>query len=60
MDAVVVFREPWEEVDSNGDGRISLHEFVRDRMADFETVDTDDDGLLSAGEVVEAFGESGQ
>jgi len=57
IDQVVVFQEDWTDVDSNADGKISLHEFVRDRMVDFLIVDANEDGLLSKEEVVEAFGE---
>jgi hypothetical protein len=37
--------------DSNGDGTLSMHEFSRQRHADFEQADTDDDGLLQLDEV---------
>ena len=59
MDEMVVFREDWSTVDSNANGQVSLHEFVRDRMLDFEEIDADDDGLLSADEVETAYKEQG-
>lgn len=57
INRIVVFQEDWTEVDANADGRISLHEFVRDRIVDFQAVDGDADGLLSKNEVIEAYGE---
>lgn len=57
INQVVVFQEAWTDVDTNEDGRISLHEFVRDRIIDFQIVDANQDGLLSGDEVVEAYGE---
>jgi hypothetical protein len=58
-DRVVVFSRDWEAADINGDGRISLYEFLRIRFRDFEEVDGNSDGVLSVDEVVAAFGEEG-
>jgi Ca2+-binding EF-hand superfamily protein len=56
INRVVVFQEAWTDVDTNSDGKISLHEFVRDRIIDFQIVDSDADGLLSPDEVQDAYG----
>ncbi len=55
IEAVVVYPAGLRRADRNGDGRISLHEFVRHRFGDFEAVDTNADGLLSVQEVVDAW-----
>ncbi len=41
--------------DSNQDGTLTLHEFMRARMKDYEDVDTNGDGLLEIDEVVSAY-----
>ena len=55
MDETSVFHEDWTPVDTNGDGKVSLHELMRHRMDDFQDIDTNQDGLLSPGEVEAAF-----
>jgi Ca2+-binding EF-hand superfamily protein len=51
----LVFPEDFTADDKDGDGRISLREFLRVRFADFDAVDTDHDGMLSLDEVVGAY-----
>lgn len=51
----VEFPKDFDRADRDGDGRISLYEFIQVRFATFDEVDTNHDGLLSVGEVVEAF-----
>jgi hypothetical protein len=51
----VEFPKDFDRADRDGDGRISLYEFIQVRFATFDEVDTNHDGLLSVDEVVEAF-----
>lgn len=53
--ALLTFPDDMRKADSNRDGRISVHEFVRIRDLDFEEADRDKDGLLSIDEVVGAY-----
>ena len=50
-----VLEEDFGEADKDGDGRISLYEFIEYRFDDFDEVDTNSDGLLSVEEVTVAF-----
>jgi Ca2+-binding EF-hand superfamily protein len=51
----LVFPEDFKAVDKDGDGRLTLREFLRVRFADFDVADTNEDGVLSVEEVVAAF-----
>jgi Ca2+-binding EF-hand superfamily protein len=55
LERVVQFPDDFRDADADGDGRISLHEFVRVRFHDFEEVDTNRDGVLSVDEVVVVY-----
>lgn len=55
----VAFPDDLRGADTNGDERISLHEFVRVRFADFDTIDSNHDGLLSVDEVVVVYERGG-
>lgn len=59
LSATVPLPEDFREADTDGDDRISLHEFVRVRFYDFDEVDTNGDGLLSVTEVVIVFERGG-
>jgi Ca2+-binding EF-hand superfamily protein len=41
--------------DSNGDGVLTLHEFLRARLKDYDLADTNGDGLLELDEVVKIY-----
>ena len=58
LEKAVVFPDDFRDADRDGDGRISLWEFIRVRFDDFDVVDKDDDGMLSMSEVMAVF-ESG-
>lgn len=47
--------ELFEEADRNGDGKLSVKEFVAARFEAFEEADTDENGSLSVEEVVAEF-----
>ena len=47
--------ELFENADKNGDGKLSLKEFVAARFQNFEDADTDKNGTLSVDEVVAEF-----
>ena len=47
--------ELFAEADKNGDGQLSLREFVAARFVLFEEADTNKDGVLSLDEVVAEF-----
>jgi Ca2+-binding EF-hand superfamily protein len=51
----LVFPEDFRDQDRDHDGRISMREFLRVRLADYDKADTDDDGSLSLDEVVVAY-----
>lgn len=59
LEKTVVFPDDFRGADRNGDGRISLHEFIRVRFGDYDVVDTDGDGLLSVKEVTVVFERGG-
>ncbi len=59
LEAVVALPDDFRGADRNGDGRYSLHEFIRVRFDDYDVVDTDGDGLLSVKEVVDVFERGG-
>ena len=59
LEAVVALPDDFRGADRNGDGRYSLHEFIRVRFDDYDVVDTDGDGLLSVKEVVNVFDRGG-
>ena len=59
LEAVVALPNDFRGADRNGDGRYSLHEFIRVRFDDYDIVDTDEDGLLSLPEVVVVFERGG-
>ncbi len=59
LEAVVALPDDFRGADSNGDGRYSLHEFIRVRFDDYDAVDTDRDGLLSVKEVADVFDRGG-
>jgi Ca2+-binding EF-hand superfamily protein len=59
LEAVVALPNDFRGADRNGDGRYSLHEFIRVRFDDYDVVDTDEDGLLSLNEVVTIFERGG-
>jgi Ca2+-binding EF-hand superfamily protein len=59
LEAVVALPNDFRDADRNGDGRYSLHEFIRVRFDDYDVVDTDEDGLLSLPEVVVVFERGG-
>ena len=45
----------FDHADRDGNGKLSMYEFVNGRFVDFEEADTDDDGTLSVEEVVAEF-----
>jgi Ca2+-binding EF-hand superfamily protein len=51
----LAFSEDFTDDDKDRNGRVSMHEFLRVRFAEFATTDTDGDGLLSVDEVVTAW-----
>jgi Ca2+-binding EF-hand superfamily protein len=53
--AVLAFPEDFKAQDRDANGRVSLREFLRVRFADFEKVDTNEDGVLEVDEVVTAW-----
>ena len=53
--AAVAFPDDFKHADRNGDGRISLYEFIQVRFATFDAVDADHDGVLSVEEVVTSY-----
>lgn len=56
---VLVFPDDFRDEDRDHDGRISLREFMRVRLADFDKADTDHDGFLSVDEVVAIYEQKG-
>ena len=48
-------KELFEDADTNGDGKLSLKEFVAARFKSFREADTNEDGTLSLDEVVAEF-----
>ena len=59
LEAAVALPDDFRGADRNGDGRYSLHEFIRVRFNDYDVVDTNEDGLLSLDEVVVVFERGG-
>jgi len=57
--ATLVQSENLTSADSNHDGGLTLHEFMRVREREYDRVDTNADGLLELDEVVTVF-EKGQ
>jgi Ca2+-binding EF-hand superfamily protein len=55
----VAFPDDFKGADTDGDGRIALHEFVHVRFQDYPIADADGDGRLSLEEVVEVFERGG-
>jgi Ca2+-binding EF-hand superfamily protein len=41
--------------DSNGNGTLTLHEFLRARLKDYDQADTNGDGLLDLDEVIKIY-----
>jgi hypothetical protein len=55
----VAFPDDFKGADTDGDGRIALHEFIHIRFQDYPTADTDGDGRLSLDEVKEVYEQGG-
>lgn len=55
LNEATVIEEDFSEADMDGDGKISLYEFIEYRFDDFDEADTDGNGLLSVEEVIAAF-----
>ncbi len=55
----VAFPDDFKGADTDGDGRISLHEFIQVRFKDYPIADSDGDGRLSLEEVVAIFERGG-
>jgi Ca2+-binding EF-hand superfamily protein len=55
LNKATVFEEDFSEADRDGDGKISLYEFIEYRFDDFDEADTDSNGLLCIEEVVTSF-----
>ena len=53
--AKLPFPETVQEADRNGDGKVSLQEFVRIRFIQFSEADSNDDGELSLDEVITVY-----
>jgi Ca2+-binding EF-hand superfamily protein len=53
--ATLVQTENLTKADSNHDGQLTLHEFMRARLKDYELVDTNHDGLLELDEVIRVY-----
>lgn len=53
--ATLVQTENLTGADANKDGKLTVHEFTRARMLDYEEADTNHDGLLELDEVVDAY-----
>jgi Ca2+-binding EF-hand superfamily protein len=52
---VLVFSDDFKVDDKDQDSKVTLREFERVRTRDFDRADTDEDGALSLGEVVETY-----
>ena len=48
----LTFPDDFTDDDKDKDGRVSMREFIRVRLHDFDVADADDDGVLSLEEVV--------
>jgi Ca2+-binding EF-hand superfamily protein len=55
----VAFPDDFKGADTDGDGRIALHEFIEVRFQDYPIADSDGDGRLSLEEVVAIFEQGG-
>jgi Ca2+-binding EF-hand superfamily protein len=55
LEVVVSFPEDFRSVDTSGDGKLSMPEFLRARAGSFDEADADSDGMLSLEEVVVVF-----
>ena len=55
----VAFPDDFEGADTDGDGRIALHEFIQVRFKDYPIADRDGDGRLSLEEVIAIFERGG-
>ena len=55
LNRATVMEEDFSKADRNGDGSITLYEFIEFRFHLFEATDTDSSGGLSVEEVVAAF-----
>ncbi len=51
----LTFPDDFTKDDKDGDGRVSLREFLRVRFHDYDLADKNDDGVLSLEEVVAAY-----
>jgi hypothetical protein len=58
--ATLVQTDNLATADSNHDGKLTLHEFMRARFKDYEQVDGNDNGVLEQDEVVKAFESPGK
>jgi hypothetical protein len=47
-----------QELDKNSDGQLGLSEWPRDKLAEFKTLDADNDGFLTPAELVAAQGQN--
>jgi Ca2+-binding EF-hand superfamily protein len=55
----VAFPDDFKGADTDGDGRIALHEFIEVRFQDYPIADSNGDGRLSLEEVVDIYERGG-
>jgi len=53
--ATLVQTENFTAADSNHNGQLTMHEFMRVRLKEYDKVDTNADGLLELEEVVDVY-----